>query len=121
MEVQKRIMFVVFGACVVLMASGTLAQDRDKAEASPPITDEQFVLKASEGGMAEVNHGMLASKQAKSPDVKAFAQRMVKDHGQANKELLAVANKKGFKVAKDMGEKHKAMQAKLSKLTGDEF
>jgi putative membrane protein len=119
---MKRVMLAVFGGCL-LLASASPAQDRakDKGEAGPPATDEQFVLKASEDGLAEVNHGTLAAQRAGSPAVKEFAQRMVKDHTKANAELTALADKKGLKVARDMGEKHKAMQEQLSRLAGAEF
>jgi len=115
-----RIMLGMLGSCLVLTTLG-YADERNKGGAAQQLTDEQFVMKASEAGMAEVNHGMLAAQRATRPEVKEFAQRMVKDHGSANKELLGLVNKKGFKVAKDMGEKHQAMQTKLSGLTGEEF
>jgi len=118
---MKRIMLAVLGGCLILAATAAIAEERSKDEVNQPITDEQFVLKASEDGLAEVNHGTLATAKANSPDVKEFARRMVEDHGQANKELLDLANKKGFQVARDMGEKHKAMQERLSGLSSQEF
>jgi putative membrane protein len=96
------------------MAAG---RDDDKG----PLTDEGFVLKASEGGMAEVMAGKLAAKRASDAEVKEFAEKMVKDHSKANKELASLAGKKGFKVAKEVGEKHKAMAEKLAKLSGAAF
>jgi putative membrane protein len=71
--------------------------------------------------MAEVDHGNLATQRAHARDVKEFAQRMVTDHGKANSELLAIANRKQLKVAPDMGAKHRAMQQKLSGMSGEDF
>jgi len=118
---MKRIMRTMLGGCLVLMASASFADEQDKGDPNQQITDEHFVFKASEDGLAEVNHGLQAAKMANSPDVKTFAQLMVKDHSKANKELLDLANKKGLKVARDMGQEHTAMQQKLSRLSGDEF
>jgi putative membrane protein len=116
---MKRTLQTVLGSCLAVAALVSLAAARD--DAGEKLTDEKFAWKASEGGLAEVNHGMLAREKAINPDVKRFAQRMVKDHGMANKELQGLADKKGFKLAPDMGPKHKAMQEKLSQLNGEEF
>jgi len=83
--------------------------------------DATFVMKASAGGLAEVNAGRLATKNASSSDVKEFAEKMIKDHTKANKELMKLADKKGFKVARTMDEKHEKMAEKMMKLTGAQF
>jgi len=118
---MKRIPLALLGGCLVLAASASFAEERNKGDTGQPVTDEQFMLKASEDGLAEVNHGNLAAQKAQKPEVKQFAQRMVQDHSKANKELLDLANKKTFKVAKDMGAKHQAVQQKLTALSGAEF
>jgi len=105
--------------CFLLVASVGWAQNR--AETKAEGSDEHFAFKASEDGMAEVDHGNLASQRAHAREVKEFAQRMVTDHGKANTELLAIANRKQMKVAPDMGAKHRAMQQKLSAMSGDDF
>lgn len=86
-----------------------------------PAADRTFMMKAAEGGMAEVALGELATKQAGSDDVKQFGQRMVDDHGKANRELMDLAAKKGVTLPSDMGAKEKALKTKLEKLSGAEF
>jgi putative membrane protein len=58
--------------------------------------DEKFVMKAAEGGKAEVELGNLALSKASSADVKQFAQRMVDDHSKAGDELAQLAQSKGI-------------------------
>jgi len=118
---MKRTSLLLFAGCLILAASAFSAEERNKDQASQPLSDEQFVLKASQDGMAEVNHGNLAAQKAQNPEVKQFAQRMVEDHKKANQELLELANKKQVKIASDMGEKHQALQEKLSTLSGAAF
>jgi putative membrane protein len=72
------------------------------AEASPGTTvvkmsqkDVNFIQKAAGGGAQEVENGKMAEKQAKSAEVKSIAARMVSDHTRMNKELTALANRKG--------------------------
>jgi putative membrane protein len=109
----------MLGACLglcCLAVAGAWAQVTDRA-----FDDQTFVMKASEAGLAEVNMGRVAAKWASSPAVKEFAERMVKDHGKANDELIALANKKRFKVAPRMDRTHQAMSDKLMASSGAEF
>jgi putative membrane protein len=57
--------------------------------------DVNFIQKAAGGGAQEVENGKMAEKQAKSANVKSIAARMVADHSRINKELAALANRKG--------------------------
>jgi predicted outer membrane protein len=54
-------------------------QAEQKAAQASKATQE-YVQKAAVGDMFEVQSSNLAAKQAESSDVKAFAQRMIKDH-----------------------------------------
>jgi putative membrane protein len=59
--------------------------------------DVAFIQKAAGGGQQEVENGKLAEKQGKSADVKRIGARMVADHTRTNKELTALATRKGVK------------------------
>lgn len=83
--------------------------------------DKEFMNKAAEGGMAEVKLGELAASKAQSPEVKAFGQRMVVDHGKANTDLKALAAEKNVMLPADVNSEQKEMYDKLSKLSGAEF
>jgi putative membrane protein len=81
----------------------------------------EFINHMAIAGLAEVQLGEMASKQASSPDVKAFGQMMVKDHSQANKELARVASQLNVQLPTDLDEKHNSLKTKLSNLQGAEF
>jgi putative membrane protein len=83
--------------------------------------DRTFLNKAAVGGMAEVQLGQVAVKNAKSPDVKSFGQRMIDDHSKANSELTRLATSKGDTPPSELDSKNKATLERLSKLTGDQF
>jgi len=57
--------------------------------------DVNFIQKVAGGGAQEVANGKMAEKQAKSAEVKSIAARMVADHTRIDKELTALANRKG--------------------------
>jgi len=83
--------------------------------------DQQFVTKASAAGLAEVNFGKLAVKQASSGEVKKFAKQMVQDHTKGNEDLLKVADKKGYRPASAMDAEHDRLHRKLSGMRGADF
>lgn len=57
--------------------------------------DVSFIQSAAGNGQQEVENGKMAEKQAKSAEVKSIASRTVADHTRINKELTALANRKG--------------------------
>jgi putative membrane protein len=82
---------------------------------------KEFVEKAAKGGMAEVEMGKLAVKNAKDKEVKNFAQMMVDDHTKANNELKKIATKQNITVPTSIGEENNMMLNDLKKKTGAEF
>ena len=83
--------------------------------------DKEFMTKVAQGGLMEVKLGELAAKKAQNPEVKAFAEQMVKDHGQANEELKSLANEKNFKLPTEITEDQQETYDELAKLSGKEF
>ena len=81
---------------VINPTSGAGAGDPGIAKA-PQGVDAEFVDKAALAGKAEVQASQLALEQAQSADVRAFAKRMVADHGKAAMKLNEIAARKGMK------------------------
>jgi putative membrane protein len=98
------------------LATGAFAGQRPQA--SP---DQAFVKKAAVGGLAEGQLGKLAVERAASPDVKQFGQRMVEDHDQANRELMAVVEPKGIAVPTALDRKHRRAADRLAQWHGTAF
>lgn len=83
--------------------------------------EKNFVMKAAQGGMAEVAAGSMAAQRGSAADVKAFGNRMVTDHGKANDELKQLATNKGLAFPTDTDADHKAKADALAKKSGREF
>jgi putative membrane protein len=83
--------------------------------------DVEFILKAAQGGMAEVELGRVASQQAASDEVKKFGQRMVDDHGKGGEELKTIAQSRGITLPADIEPRDKALKDRLAKLNGKTF
>src|SRR4051794_22889572 len=114
------------GMMIVLLAVASVAlavarPDDTSTDTGKEGSNQHFVHKASASGLAEVNLSNLAIRRATDPAVKKFATQMIKDHTQANKELLELANARRFKAAASMDAEHKKLMDKLAKATGTEF
>jgi predicted outer membrane protein len=98
-------------------ASGASAASSGKLSSG----DEKALKDMAQADINEVAGGKMALTKAQSSDVKAIAQQMVDDHGQALTKVQAVAQQKGVTLPTEPDAKHKAMSAKLEKMSGDAF
>ena len=94
---------VIAGASIGVLGAVPRAFDQDRpparqGSAAVAAADMDFITRAAEGGMKEVEVGKLAQSRAADSNVKAFAERMVKDHGKANDELMTLAKSKGVSL-----------------------
>lgn len=83
--------------------------------------DKKAINDMALANMAEVETGKLALSKSQNADVKTFAQQMIDDHGKALTEVQALAQSKGVTLPTELDAKHKAISAKLEKLSGDAF
>ncbi len=104
------------------METGAMnSNSMSSAGGAVPTDINGFMMRAAEGGMAEVEAGKMAAAKAQNPEVKQFGQQMVAEHTRANNELKALAGKKTVTLPTDLDPTHKAMAAKLNGLSGAEF
>ncbi|HEV8658785.1 MAG TPA: DUF4142 domain-containing protein [Thermoanaerobaculia bacterium] len=96
---------------VTTTVAGTMLSDKDK----------DFVTDAGKGGKAEVELAQDAVSHASNADVKAFAQKLIDDHGKANQELAQLASTKGVTIPSELQSKMKEAKERLMKLTGKSF
>jgi putative membrane protein len=117
-------MFVLLSSPAVARQGQSMSNSNSEQGESPAnvsAADKKFVKDAAQGGLAEVQLGRLATEKGSSPEVKAFGQRMVKDHTQANDQLKQVAESKGIEVPTDLNAKDKMLKDQLSNLSGRQF
>lgn len=85
------------GLAAAIIATGIAATATSLA-ADVTSRDKSFIKDAYQDGLAEIKMAELAEGKKASPDVKAFAARMVTDHSAANTELKGIADAKGVEV-----------------------
>jgi putative membrane protein len=97
---------------VVCAAAVALAAD---------ITPQSFVSQAASSGMAEVQLGKLAVKKSQNPQVKQFAQMMIKDHTNADNQLKSLAKKQNVSLPTAPGPEEQAAAKALQDKSGGAF
>src|SRR5262249_15386042 len=84
-------------------------------------TDQQFMTKAIQGDLAEVQIGKLAQQKGESSDVKQFGQMLEQDHGQNLQQAQQVANQIGLTPPTQPSAEQKATYDRLNRLSGAGF
>jgi putative membrane protein len=101
--------------------AGTSAAGGTAPSSGVSQDDREFMTKAAQGGLLEVELGRRADERGAAPEVKAFGDRMVADHTKANRELADLASRKGVTLPTRLDAKGEKKLDDLSKLTGQKF
>ena len=83
--------------------------------------DQKMMRDIAYSNISEIATGKLALQNAKSDDVKAFAQKMIDDHTKAQQELQTLADSKGVKLPTEPDTKHKALAKVMAGMKGEAF
>ncbi|MFC7515402.1 DUF4142 domain-containing protein [Herbaspirillum sp. GCM10030257] len=103
-------------------SSGTGSSGASKGSSSSVAkADQKMMRDLAEANLAEIETGKLALEKSQNDQVKAFAQKMIDDHTQSQKELEQLAQQKGVTLPTETDMKHKAAAKALSALEGDKF
>lgn len=84
-------------------------------------TTTDFLVKAANGGLAEVALAKLAKEKASSASVKEFADMMITDHSAANEKVMALAAARNVTLPTAPDADHQKKADELSKKTGKDF
>jgi len=126
-RMNKIIRTIAYVIAAVVFAGGAAAQTTGGSSAAKQQPSESagadatFIQKAGEGGIAEVELSKLAEKNAKSGEVRRFAEHMVQDHSSNNRELEKIASKENIALPKDLDSEHATLRDKLASLKDENF
>ena len=105
--------------------SSTTGMNDSSRMNKPMITADQdtqdFLVKAANGNMAEVNMATLAKSNTKDSAVVNFADLMIKDHSAANEKVKALAAERNVTLPATTGDDMKDKKDDLSKKMGHDF
>ena len=86
--------FIAF-FCALAASSTTILHAQDK---SNDTTARYFIIQASIGNLQEIQIAKLALQKSGNSEIKAFAARMISDHGQAQAQLMQIVKSRGFQI-----------------------
>ena len=109
---------LVFSLAAV-MPLALYAQPIFKSKVDP--ADRAFLRNAAEINLSEVVLGQFALQKASAEPIKAFAQRMITDHTNAQQKLKDVAAREDVVLPEIWDAKDIALYARLAKLSGPDF
>ncbi len=100
---------------------GTETPATTTTPATGSVQDQEFVKKASIGGLFEVELGEYAQANGTHAKVKELSQHIITDHKKANDELKAIATKEGLVPATALDAEKEAKVKELKAKKGAEF
>jgi putative membrane protein len=83
--------------------------------------DDDFVRDVAMKNMAEVQLSRMALDKATSPDVKAFAQRVIGEHDAAGQKLKSLVSGQSIEWPAQLDDKHSETASELATHQGAEF
>jgi len=105
----------------------TELETRPGAAAPLAAADMAFVTRAAESGKAEIDLAQLAQRTSEHPQVDAMAERLERDHEQANQQLADLADRRDIDFPGDAiglpgpTEEQKATYDRLDRIEGAAF
>jgi putative membrane protein len=138
LKINKHMKNLFLGICTVSLflfssCSNSNSKEAKKAETAESANDQNekamgnmeddagFLVKAADGGMAEVELGKLGERKGQMVEVRSFAKMMVEHHSSINDQLKMLASSKGVTVPTVMSEDKQKKIDKLSAKNGKEF
>jgi putative membrane protein len=131
---KKPTFFLGFTALIMLACNNQPADPVEKADSTNEARQDQaadvsqtkentsaFLIKAADGGMAEVQAGKLGEEKATHNQVKKFAALMVEDHTAANNEIKALASKLNISLPQAPSEENMKKTADMGGKTAKDF
>ena len=110
----------IVASSVLTIATITLVQPLT-AQTAPTDADKQFLSTAAQSDINEIKISQLAETKASSPQVKAFAKKMVADHNKLEMKMKPFATTWGLTPPTGLDSDHQAIYDKLNGLSGADF
>jgi putative membrane protein len=118
--------YVVF---LLVMACGLTACNRDRAveaareNAPPSVTpaEQDFMMKATQANMGEIELARVALQKSENKDVKAYANMIERDHKDALGDLTDLMKDKNVRQPKTVAAETQQDISRMNSLTGSEF
>src|SRR5882724_9803578 len=119
--IPTTLMALAAAGLLLLLGCGKKTEIASRPDETQKSVDQEFLVDAIQGNLAEIDLGRLAVARTTNEDVRKFATHMVNDHSMANSEVSELARKKGVHVVTTPSQAQLKGYSRLSGVTGAEF
>jgi putative membrane protein len=95
--------------------------DRTNSDPTLSTLDAEFMTKAAQSDLTEIQTSQLALKKSRNRAVRNYAQQMIKQHTASSKKLAAIAKAKNFTLPTALDPENQALLTKLQRVSGNSF
>jgi putative membrane protein len=113
---MRSLMASAAGGMILALSAGL-----DPLHAQGSQSEQEFVSQVAAENLMEVRLSQAAQQRSTNPSVKQFAQRMVIDHTEMQKQWMAAAKKNGLEFKAEMTPRHLQQAEQLRTPTGVAF
>lgn len=92
-----------------------------RSNTSLPAGDRDFMMKAAQSDIAEIQSGQVAKEKASSDAVKKFADQMVTDHTKTSGQMKTMAVSRSVSLPTTSSAKDQRDMKKMSTMSGTDF
>jgi predicted outer membrane protein len=101
--------------------SGPSGEAAEAQAPAPAPGSGEFLIQVMEDSLAEMELCMVALDNSDHPEIKAFAQAMLDEHGKLGQQIEKLAQRMQLDFPKKIRSEHAALIRRLSRLKGEEF
>jgi putative membrane protein len=121
---------ILLALCWTIGCRQHIATPKNKEDVSPKevkkaaqafTSESDFLQRTAQAMRAEAEIGQLAQSKAQSPDVKTYAEKVVKDYTKMSDDLQSLAQKQGVTLPGGLDDQHQELKVKLQSKSGTDF
>jgi putative membrane protein len=106
------------GRCLLVATATLLLTVSSFAQSD---ADQKFMSQLAQDGMKKIQSAYMALQNSQNPQVRAYAQQVLNDYGDAQNELIYLANKEFVQLPRELDTKDQDSLQALSQLQGPAF
>jgi len=137
-KAMRNLFFLIYSTAFTLMIAcnsetkdskqlaDSINQTKDTATTATEIitvreNEAEFATNAADASLAEIDLANLAISKTSNEEIKAYANMMLKDHGAAHDELIALAKSKNITLPTKMSGENENKKKELVDKSGQDF
>jgi putative membrane protein len=107
---------------ILLLALSGIAHGAQSAEAESAVPEPSiFIEQAAQVGLVDVEAARLALARSQDPGVRSFAQRVLRDQEDLDRELATLANGRGIALPPKLDSTKRSMLDEITAKQGSDF